>query len=88
MTVRDILRMGDARLLRVAQPVPAFDTDERYARLVSAAFSQRRKTLRNTLKGMVSAEQLAALGINAGARAQELSVADFVRIAEAVSAPA
>ena len=23
MTVRDILKMGDARLLRVAQPVPA-----------------------------------------------------------------
>jgi peptide deformylase len=28
MTVRDILKMGDPRLLRVAQPVPAFDTDE------------------------------------------------------------
>jgi peptide deformylase len=28
MTVRDILRMGDPRLLRVAQPVAAFDTDE------------------------------------------------------------
>lgn len=27
MTVRDILRMGDARLLRTAQPVAAFDTD-------------------------------------------------------------
>ena len=27
MTVRDILKMGDARLLRVAQPVPEFDTD-------------------------------------------------------------
>lgn len=27
MTVHTILRMGDARLLRVAQPVPAFDTD-------------------------------------------------------------
>ena len=27
MTVRDILRMGDTRLLRVAQPVAAFDTD-------------------------------------------------------------
>ena len=27
MTVRDILKMGDARLLRVAQPVTAFDTD-------------------------------------------------------------
>ena len=59
-----------------------------FAEVVSRAFSQRRKTLRNTLKGMVSAEQLAALGINAGARAQELSVADFVRIADAVSAPA
>ena len=27
MTVRDILKMGDARLLRVAQPVTAFDSD-------------------------------------------------------------
>jgi peptide deformylase len=27
MTVREILKMGDARLLRVAQPVTAFDTD-------------------------------------------------------------
>ena len=59
-----------------------------FAELVSRAFSQRRKTLRNTLKAMVTAEQLAALGINAGARAQELSVADFVRIADAVTAPA
>ena len=28
MAVREILKMGDPRLLRVAQPVPAFDTDE------------------------------------------------------------
>lgn len=28
MTVRDILKMGDPRLLRVAQPVTEFDTDE------------------------------------------------------------
>ena len=28
MTLREILKMGDARLLRVAQPVTAFDTDE------------------------------------------------------------
>lgn len=27
MTIREILKMGDARLLRVAQPVAAFDTD-------------------------------------------------------------
>ncbi|MEN9784548.1 MAG: hypothetical protein RJA24_1891, partial [Pseudomonadota bacterium] len=45
-----------------------------FAEVVSRSFSQRRKTLRNTLKGMVSADQLSGLGINAGARAQELSV--------------
>ena len=31
MTVREILKMGDARLLRVAQPVRAFDTSELHA---------------------------------------------------------
>ena len=28
MTVRDILKMGDERLLRIAKPVAQFDTDE------------------------------------------------------------
>ena len=28
MAVREILKMGDARLLRIAQPVAAFDSDE------------------------------------------------------------
>ncbi len=31
MTVRDILKMGDARLLRVAEPVEAFDTPDLHA---------------------------------------------------------
>ena len=31
MTVREILKMGDARLLRIAQPVAAFDTPELHA---------------------------------------------------------
>jgi len=33
MTVREILKMGDARLLRVAEPVKAFDTPELHALL-------------------------------------------------------
>lgn len=49
-----------------------------FARLVAAAFMQRRKTLRNTLKGILESEDFAALGIDPGARAQELTVADFV----------
>ena len=31
MTVRDVLKMGDARLLRLAEPVTAFDTPELHA---------------------------------------------------------
>ncbi len=31
MTVREILKMGDARLLRIAEPVQAFDTPELHA---------------------------------------------------------
>jgi 16S rRNA (adenine1518-N6/adenine1519-N6)-dimethyltransferase len=52
-----------------------------FAATVSAAFSQRRKTLRNTLGGMLTAEDFASLGIDPQARAQTLSVADFVKIA-------
>jgi 16S rRNA (adenine1518-N6/adenine1519-N6)-dimethyltransferase len=50
---------------------------------VAAAFSHRRKTLRNTLLGSyLTSADFAALGINPQARAQTLSVADFVRIAD------
>ena len=47
MTVRDILKMGDPRLLRVAQPVTAFDTPELHALLqdLDDTLAGRRKTL-------------------------------------------
>ena len=48
---------------------------------VAQAFSQRRKTLRNTLGGCLSAADFAALEIDAQMRAQNLSVEDFVKIA-------
>ena len=48
---------------------------------VALAFSQRRKTLKNTLGPVLSADDFAALGIDPRARAQTLSVDDFVRIA-------
>ena len=41
MTVREILKMGDPRLLRVAQPVTEFDTDEIHL-LVSDMFDTMR----------------------------------------------
>ena len=54
----------------------------RFAAIVRAAFGQRRKTLRNALGGTVDAEAIAAAGLDPGARAEQLSVADFVRLAD------
>jgi len=55
-----------------------------FAHLVTAAFSQRRKMLRNTLRGLADAATLDAVGIAPTARAEELGVADFVRLADAL----
>ena len=75
------------RLIPLA-PLPHPARDEAvFSSVVARAFSQRRKTLRNTLKGVVPAEEFMRLGIDSGARAQELTVADFVRIADSVATP-
>jgi 16S rRNA (adenine1518-N6/adenine1519-N6)-dimethyltransferase len=52
---------------------------------VARAFAQRRKTLRNTLRGVLTATELETLGVSPNARAQELTVADFVRLADYLS---
>ncbi len=51
-----------------------------FSALVKQAFSQRRKTLRNTLRGLREPDQMMAAGIDPGMRAQELSVDDYVRL--------
>jgi len=56
-----------------------------FARLVARAFMQRRKTLRNSLKEYLGSKDFAALGLDAEARAQQLSVADFVKVANHVA---
>lgn len=53
------------------------------ARLVAAAFSQRRKTLRNSLRGLVPIETMIALGLDPGSRAEEIAVATFIALANA-----
>ena len=49
---------------------------------VALAFSQRRKTLKNTLGSVLCSADFDALGIDPKARAQTLSVADYIRIAD------
>lgn len=66
---------------------PAFPVDGRYARVVSAAFSQRRKTLRNALRSLLDAETIAGCDIDPGARPETLSPAQFGRLASAVHEP-
>lgn len=55
-----------------------------FARLVKAAFSQRRKMLRNTLRGLVSEAGLTALGIPPTARAEDIAVEAYVRMANSL----
>jgi 16S rRNA (adenine1518-N6/adenine1519-N6)-dimethyltransferase len=48
--------------------------------LIRQAFSQRRKTLRNTLKNTCTVAQLEAAGIDPGKRPQELGVNDYITL--------
>lgn len=53
-----------------------------FARVVAAAFSQRRKTLKNTLGGLLKPDAFTTLAIDAGRRAENLAVADYEAIAQ------
>jgi len=56
-------------------------SQKKLAQVVQTAFSQRRKMLRNTLKGTLSDAGFAELGIVPTCRPEDVSVADYVRIA-------
>jgi len=56
-------------------------SQEKLSQVVQTAFSQRRKMLRNTLKSTLSDAGFAELGIDPTCRAEDVSVADYVRIA-------
>ena len=64
---------------------PAFEVPRTFARTVSAAFSQRRKTLRNALRSLLNAEEIVAAGIDPGARPETLSPAQFAALAARVA---
>lgn len=49
--------------------------------IVTQAFSQRRKTIRNGLKSLVDIEALEAVNLNPGERPEKLSLSDFIMLA-------
>lgn len=77
----------DSAIVRI---VPRRLDDEQRAelptleRVVRAAFAQRRKTLRNTLKGLIDAATMTRLDIDPGRRAETLSIDEFRRLADAL----
>lgn len=66
-------------------PWPAQD-EPLFAKIVLSAFGQRRKTLRNTLKGLLDDAGFVALGIDPQLRAENLSVERFVAISNYLGA--
>ncbi len=56
---------------------PAFAVSPHFARVVAATFNHRRKTLRNSLKGLLTAQQIAACGVDPGARPEVLEPRAF-----------
>lgn len=65
-------------------PYAIFDRQV-FAQLVNQAFSQRRKTLRNSLGDRLPAARMLDLGIDPGQRPEQLRVADFVTLANAAA---
>lgn len=79
----------DSAIVRLI-PLPSAEVPYRDARIfaevVARAFGQRRKTLRNTLKGLLEADGFTRLGIDPMRRGETLSVREFAAIANALAA--
>ena len=86
-------KVGSAvvRLRRLPRPRAEVRSDDRFRRVVKAAFAQRRKTLRNAWKGLPGltpeglAAAAAAAGVSLDARGETLDVAAFSRMADEVA---
>ncbi|HKB60224.1 MAG TPA: 16S rRNA (adenine(1518)-N(6)/adenine(1519)-N(6))-dimethyltransferase RsmA [Gallionellaceae bacterium] len=74
------------RMIPMRQEEIVVRDEETFAAVVAAAFGQRRKTLRNTLRDRLSDADFADLGIDPQLRAENLGVSEFARIAALVSA--
>ncbi|MCF7221929.1 16S rRNA (adenine(1518)-N(6)/adenine(1519)-N(6))-dimethyltransferase RsmA [Marilutibacter chinensis] len=77
----------DSAVVRLVPRPPAtigIDDPARFAAVVRDAFGQRRKTLRNALSQLCTAAEIEAAGIRPDLRAEQLGVADFVRLANAL----
>ncbi len=75
-------KVTSAIVRMVPKPADALTaTDESVlGEVVTAAFGQRRKTLRNTLKGLLTEAEIEAVGIDPGLRGEKLTLDQFVAL--------
>ena len=74
-----ILRLSPKR-----EPLVEAKTFRKFQKIVTAAFAQRRKTLKNTLRGIAAEQEFSAAQIDPSLRAETLAVEDFVRLSHAI----
>jgi 16S rRNA (adenine1518-N6/adenine1519-N6)-dimethyltransferase len=77
-------RVWSAMVRLTVRRTPAFAVSPHYAAVVAAAFGQRRKTLRNALKGVVSSAGIDACKLDGGARAETLAPEAFNILAQSL----
>lgn len=70
------------RLSPRSSPKYTVDNMDTFQSLVKQAFSQRRKTLKNALKGFLSADDIASVGVDPLARAETLSIEDYTCLSD------
>ena len=77
----------DSQIIRLTpyeNPPHAAKNFDLFAQIVKAAFAQRRKTLKNTLKQLVNRATLEKAGINPSARAETITLESFVKLSNIV----
>ena len=81
----------DSAVVRLVPHPPGqvgIDDPRRFADIVRAAFGQRRKTLRNALSSVCTADEIVRAGIDPQSRAEQLAVTDFIALANLAADPA
>ncbi len=66
------------------RPHPVAQNEKLFSRIVTTAFSHRRKTLKNAVAELVSGDHFEQVGISPIRRPETLSIAEFVALSDAV----
>jgi len=78
------VRSAVVRLVPRETLAVAVRDEQQFAEVVRRAFAQRRKTLRNSLRGLLESAQIESAGVDPVARPETLNLAAFAALSNAV----